>query len=82
VLGRYIAEERDSGRRLRACYLAVKAEHDATEGSAGTSKKRDKDLRRLEDKVDALCAAVEEVQRSIGAAARNGRSRAKASIDR
>jgi len=82
LLGRYIAEERDSGRRLRACYLAIKAEHDATEGSPGTSKKRDKDLRRLEDKVDALCAAVEEVQRSIGGAARNGRSRAKASVDR
>ena len=31
LLGRYIAEERDSGRRLRACYLAVKAEHDAAD---------------------------------------------------
>jgi hypothetical protein len=80
LLGRYIAEERDSGRRLRACYLAVKAEHDASEGSAGSGKKRDKDLRRLEDKIDALCGAVEELQRST-TPAKNGRSRTKAAVD-
>src|SRR5689334_24841070 len=39
LLGRYIAEERDSGRRLRACYLAVKAEHDAAQPSRAKAKK-------------------------------------------
>jgi len=82
LLGRYIAEERDSGRRLRACYLAVKAEHDAAGGSEGKSKKkRDKDVRRLEDKIDALCTAVEQLQRSVVPAAKNGRARAKAAAD-
>ena len=42
LLGRYIAEERDSGRRLRKRHLAVKAEHDAAESADGKSKKRDK----------------------------------------
>ena len=82
LLGRYIAEERDSGRRLRACYLAVKAEHDAAGGSEGKSKKkRDKDVRRLEDKIDALCTAVEQLQRSVVPAAKNGRARAKAAVE-
>jgi rubrerythrin len=80
MLGRYIAEERDSGRRLRACYLAVKAEHDAAETSSGKSKKRDKDVRRLEDKIDALCAAVEQLQSSVVTTAKNGRSRAKTTV--
>src|SRR3954467_8433362 len=78
LLGRYIAEERDSGRRLRACYLAVKAEHDAAGPSGGKAKKRDKDVKRLEDKIDALCAAVEQLQGSVVPAAKNGRSRTKA----
>src|SRR3954447_2508652 len=78
LLGRYIAEERDSGRRLRACYLAVEAEHEASDASSGKSKKRDKDVRRLEDKIDALCAAVEQLQSSVVPAATNGRPRPKA----
>jgi hypothetical protein len=78
LLGRYIAEERDSGRRLRACYLAVKAEHEAAGGSGDASSTGDDDLRRLEDKIDALCAAVEDLQRAAAPAARNGRARAKA----
>ena len=80
LLGRYIAEERDSGRKLRACYLAVKAEHEAASGSSAKSKKRDKDVKRLEDKIDALCAAVEDIQRSITPSTKNGRSRAKAAV--
>jgi len=80
LLGRYIAEERDSGRKLRACYLAVKAEHDAANGSSTKSKKRDKDVKRLEDKLDAVCAAIEELQRSVAPVAKNGRSRAKAAV--
>ena len=80
LLGRYIAEERDSGRRLRACYLAVKAEHDAEPSSGAKSKKRDKDITRLESKLDALCSAVEQLERTIAPMAKNGRTRAKTSV--
>jgi rubrerythrin len=84
LLGRYIAEERDSGRRLRACYLVVKAEHDASRASskkakkAKKSKKGDKRMRRLEDKIDALCSAVEQLQRAATPTGKNGQSGAKA----
>ena len=74
LLGRYIAEERDSGRRLRACYLTVKAEHDAADTADRKSKKRDKDIRRLEDKIDALCAAVVQMQPPVTQAAEEERS--------
>ena len=80
LLGRYIAEERDSGRRLRACYLAVKAEHDAEPSSGVKSKKRDKDIQRVESKLDALCSAVEQLQKSIAPMAKNGRTRAKTTV--
>jgi len=78
LLGRYIAEERDSGRRLRACYLAVTAEHEAQSTSSTKSGRRDKDIKRLEDKLDALCAAVEQLQQSVTTSTKNGASRAKA----
>ena len=42
---------------------------------------RDKDVRRLEDKIDALCAAVEQLQSSVTPAAKNGRSRTKAAVE-
>ncbi|MBV9953406.1 MAG: hypothetical protein JO291_15740 [Acidimicrobiia bacterium] len=84
LLGRYIAEERDTGRRLRACYLAVKAEHEASRASKpkkSSKKKRNKDMRRLEHKVDALCDAVEALQRSA-TNGKNGRAGAKAGLSR
>ena len=59
----------------------MKAEHDAADASDGKSKKRDKDVRRLEDKIDALCSAVEQLQRSVVPAAKNGRARAKAAVE-
>jgi len=81
LLGRYIAEERDSGRRLLACYLAVKAEHDATRSSGTASKNGNKKaIKRVEDKLDALCAAVEQLQQAAAPTTRNGRSRAKAAV--
>src|SRR4051794_2345571 len=76
LLGRYIAEERDSGRRLRACYLRGKAEHDAWGGKS--KKKRDKDVRRRESKTAALWAAGGQPQTAVAPAATNGRSRTKA----
>ena len=49
LLGRYIAEERDSPRRILACAQALKARH------GGDSPDR---LEQLEQKVDAVCTAV------------------------
>jgi len=59
LLGRYIAEERDSGRLLRSCYEQLKRQ--AGEGpTAG-----DDSVARLESKVDALCRAVDELRQIV-----------------
>jgi hypothetical protein len=57
LLGRYIAEERDSGRLLRSCYEQLKAAA-ASEGSS-------EELAGLESKVDALCRAVDELRQIV-----------------
>lgn len=60
LLGRYICEERDSGRLLRSCYEQLCAE-------AGTSPRRasahasDDRLAVLDAKIDAVCAAVQQL---------------------
>ncbi|HYF60844.1 MAG TPA: hypothetical protein VEA81_18005 [Burkholderiaceae bacterium] len=56
LLGRYICEERDSGRLLRACYEQLKAEANGDVASAASDR-----LVALEAKVDQLCAAVEHL---------------------
>jgi hypothetical protein len=61
LLGRYIAEEHDSGRLLRSCYEQLKA-------SAGSASPTDR-LDALEAKVDALCRAVEDVRQVVCAQA-------------
>ncbi|HWW45334.1 MAG TPA: hypothetical protein VN180_09700 [Acidimicrobiia bacterium] len=53
LLGRYIAEERDTTRQLRCCYEQLR--------SAAASGDDDR-LARLEAKVDAICAAVESLR--------------------
>jgi hypothetical protein len=58
LLGRYVAEERDSGRLLRSCYEQLKQA--ALGAPAG-----DDDAVRLEDKVDALCRAVDELRQIV-----------------
>ena len=57
LMGRYIAEERDSARRLAACCgaLAVQAKPPASSDAIAT----------LTAKVDALCAAVEDLRRVV-----------------
>lgn len=59
LLGRYISEERDSGRLLQSCYNQLK---DACETSAGVSSSQ---LTALDGKVDALCRAVEELRQIV-----------------
>src|SRR5437879_3392315 len=53
LLGRYIAEEHDTGRLFKSCYEQLKAAAGAPAPS---------ELAALNAKVDALCAAVEELQ--------------------
>jgi hypothetical protein len=60
MLGRYIAEERDSARLLRCCYEQLKART----GEAG-SPSRAGQLAVLEEKVDALCRAVDELRQIV-----------------
>src|SRR3954471_8965922 len=62
LLGRYIAEERDSARMLAACATAMVAKY----GSADPGDDVDR-LGLLEEKLDALCAAVEQLQQTVSA---------------
>jgi rubrerythrin len=75
LLGRYIAEEHDTGRLFKSCYQQLKS---AATGASGSSE-----LAALNAKVDALCAAVEQLQETISAQdepatnGKNGKSRSK-----
>jgi len=62
LLGRYIAEERDSGRQLRQCYNLLKeaAESETPAVSASSSQ-----IAALDTKVDALCRAVDELRQIV-----------------
>jgi hypothetical protein len=64
LLGRYIAEERDSARLLRSCYeqLVAAGDDDADAPAAET-------LSSLDAKVDALCRAVDELRQIVVAQA-------------
>jgi hypothetical protein len=73
LLGRYICEERDSGRLLRSCYEQLKAQ-----AGTGTAPTGDDRLATLESKVDAVCAVVEELRDAVcGPAATNGKAKGK-----
>ena len=72
MLGRYIAEERDTGRLLRACYQCLRDAADAQAAANGASRQDSKAVkataRRLtaiEAKVDHLCAAVEDLAKIV-----------------
>ena len=79
LLGRYIAEERDSGRLLRSCYEQLK---EAAEG--GTRGVADDRLAALEAKVDAVCAAVEGLRDLVAAPSKaaNGKARTRAAASK
>jgi len=63
LLGRYIAEERDSARLFRGCYEQLVA---AGNGSANATSES---LQSLDAKVDALCRAVDELRQIVVAQA-------------
>ncbi len=67
LLGRYIAEERDSARLLRSCYeqLVAAGDVDIDDDEASTTES----LTSLDAKVDALCRAVEELRQIVVAQA-------------
>jgi rubrerythrin len=72
MLGRYIAEERDSGRLLRACYQCLRDAADAEVATNGSSKQDSKAARAtarrltaIEAKVDQLCAAVDDLGKIV-----------------
>jgi rubrerythrin len=81
LLGRYIAEERDTARLLRSCYDQLVAAD-----KSGTATPATDALTSLETKVDALCGAVEELRQIVCAQAgdtngrANGRKTSKASM--
>ena len=66
LLGRYIAEERDSGRLLRSCYEQLQAA--AAAPPSGQAADGDR-LAVLEGKIDAICAAVDELRQIVCAQA-------------
>ncbi len=62
LLGRYIAEERDSGRLLRACYEQLRAAAtDETDTDAGLAE----DLRFLKERAAEVSAALTKVRRQV-----------------
>jgi len=73
LLGRYIAEERDTARLLRQCYEQLRR---ATSGVSPAAT--DDRLTSLEQKVDLLCSTVDELREAIpGLASESNGARAK-----
>ncbi len=64
LLGRYIAEERDTARVFRQCYEQLRT----AAGGASTSASDDR-LASLENKLDALCNTVGELCEALTASA-------------
>ena len=62
LLGRYIAEERDSGRLLRACYEQLRARA-KDETVADTTQAED--LRFLKERTAEVSTALEKVRREV-----------------
>jgi hypothetical protein len=79
LLGRYIAEERDTARLLRNCYEQLAAaDHDDPQRRPSEAAS----LTSLEHKVDLLCAAVAELHEVVGSAQTrtNGRKTARTAV--
>jgi len=79
LLGRYIAEERDTARLLRSCYEQLAA---AEHAGPATRPSESGSLTSLEHKVDLLCAAVAELRQVVGASPvpANGRKTARTPV--
>jgi rubrerythrin len=76
LLGRYIAEERDSARMLAACATAMVAKYGPADDGEDESVDR---LAVLEEKLEAVCAAIEQLQATVSAKpAANGKGKTEA----
>jgi rubrerythrin len=64
LLGRYISEERDSGRRLRACYAALSADRAPRAAAPG------REMRELHERLDEICAAIGKLQTEVASLSR------------
>jgi rubrerythrin len=58
LLGRYIAEERDTLRLFQVCHAQLSAQ-------GGSTAPADDRLASLEDKIDTVCRAVEELRQIV-----------------
>ena len=74
LLGRYIAEERDSARLLRCCYEELKARGGKSRSAAAADDDR---LATLESKLDAVCAAIGDMPTMMAGPKRTNGARAK-----
>lgn len=77
LLGRYICEERDSGRLLRACYEQLCAEAGRQPGRAAAPA--EDRLAVLDAKIDAVCAAVQQLTDIVCEQARPSKAKANGS---
>lgn len=59
LLGRYIAEERDTGRMLRACYQQLRTEENGTAPTPSPSA--DDELATVNERLDRIEAAIEKL---------------------
>ena len=75
LLGRYIAEERDSGRLLRACYEQLCAEAGRPPRGTSTGTDVNDRLAAMDAKIDAVCEAVGQLSGALGVGA-NGKAKA------
>jgi hypothetical protein len=69
LLGRYIAEERDSGRLLRSCYEQLCAEAGRAPARSSSQTRDDDRLAALDAKIDLVCEAVGELRELVCAQA-------------
>lgn len=68
LLGRYIAEERDSGRLLRACYLALRDSAPVIAGDRQDAEANNglaDDLRSLRESAGAMSSDFEKLRRTV-----------------
>ena len=72
LLGRYIAEERDTMRLFQVCHAQLSAQ------ATGTAPADDR-MATLEDKIDTVCQAVEELREIVTAQAVTGTAKANGS---
>jgi rubrerythrin len=71
LLGRYIAEERDTARLLRGCFECLRAEAERQAATSGATRAEKaaratgKQLAALEAKVDELCRSIDELRQIV-----------------